>query len=296
MIQRLLINLSERLEKHAKRILDGVYKFSSDQKTSIGQFESKHWKDVRPVFVLSTGRTGTLLLTNLLKTSSRIYPVHEPRPELIRASKKAYEEITKSPESFTEAVKCAREDYLLTAALRKQIFVETNNRITFLAPAIKSAFPDAAFIHLVRHPADFVRSGARRNWYSGSHNHDFGRIVPIQGAIYSKWEKLSLVSKIAWLWNETNQFIETFKQTNPQDDFLFVKSEELYSDMNGIRAIFRFLEINDIDESKLGKLLKKPVNVQRKGSFPKYFDWSHEDKEALKTLTPLSGIYGYELD
>jgi hypothetical protein len=133
---------------------------------------------VEPVFVLSTGRTGAALLTELLLLADGVDVHHTPRPELVRVSRRAYEEIGGNLDLFVEVFKTAREELLLQSVRRGRRYVETNNRVTFFAPAAAVEFPDAKFIHLTRDPATFVRSGLRRNWYSGTHHHDIGRIVP----------------------------------------------------------------------------------------------------------------------
>ena len=43
------------------------------------------------------------------------------------------------------------------------------------------------------------------------------------------------------------------------------------------------------------KQIQKPLNVQKKGSFPKYSAWTENDKQKLREVTPLSLRYGYQL-
>ncbi len=257
--------------------------------------ERQNWENVRPCFVLSTGRSGTLLLNSLLSLSPQAYAVHQPKPELIRVSKRAYEEISESPEIFFEVFKSAREEMVFEAAQRDKIFVETNNRITFFAPIIPQVYPNAVFIHLVRHPADFVRSGIRRNWYSGRHDHDIGRIIPVDPVSKQKWENWSNIEKIGWLWNETNQFIENFTANITSENILFVKAEELFTNPEITKRIYEFLLLADFNMRTAQKQLRKPVNVQRKGSFPKLEDWRIEDRQKLAAVVPLAAKYSYHI-
>lgn len=292
-MRRLLINLADFLEDGAKKLRGAAGRISSEGIITLADCESQNWENVRPCFVLSTGRSGTLLLNRLLSTASNAIAVHQPKPELIRASRKAYEEISSSPEIFQEVFKCAREELILEAAQKKSVFIETNNRITFFAPVIKKVFPGAVFIHLVRHPGHFVRSGIRRKWYSGRHDHDIGRIVPVQGELKVRWDKLTIIEKIAWLWNETNQFIENFKEKLPDEDLLFLKAEDLFHDPEVAGQIFRFLHLEGFRLKVARKILQKPVNVQKKGDFPRFEDWSPEEKEKMRAFTPLAEKYGY---
>lgn len=291
-LYRQLLKSARAFERLARKASGAAHQLLPPAKVSIGQCEAIKWQNVRPCFVLSTGRSGTLLLTKLLELSPHIAVVHQPKPELVRASKLAYEQIKHSPDIFRETFKSAREEYVLEALMHHQVFVETNNRITFFAPTIRDVFPNAVFIHLVRHPGDFVRSGIRRHWYSEQHEHDIGRIVPCSGDIKNRWPSLTAIEKIGWLWNETNQFIEDVKKKLSSEDVLFVRAEQLFNDVGVTQAIYKFLQ----QECPLLSLIKKklkPTNVQKKGDFPPYSEWPENDRQLLQNIAPLMKKYDY---
>ncbi|MCH8127232.1 sulfotransferase [candidate division KSB1 bacterium] len=290
-----LIRGAEQAERLANKLRGAADRLSTENQVFIADCERTNWENVRTCFVLSTGRCGTFLLNKILQTSPNAYPEHKPKPELYRTSKLAYEQIDKNPDLFKEVIKSAREEYLLKAARQKRVFIETNNQITFFAPIIKDVFPNTTFIHLVRHPGDFVRSGIRRNWYTGKHDHDIGRIVPISDEIKERWQEFSSIEKIGWLWNETNQFIEDFRETLAGDYLLFVKAEELFTDPQVTEKIFKFLYLDGFQRKKLQKLIQTPVNRQRKGRFSEYKNWTQNNKQQLKNIATLAEKYGYEL-
>lgn len=294
-IRRQLILISEKCIILSKKCHGAANRLSPEKKITLYDCEKEGWKNVRPCFVLSSGRTGTLLLNRLLSLSQDAYAFHQPAPELIRSSKLAYEKIHEMPETFKEVFKSAREELVLRAAQLEKIYIETNNRITFFAPIIQNVFPNANFIHLVRHPYDFIRSGIRRNWYSGQHDHDIGRIIPYEGKISMQWGKMSQIEKIAWLWNETNQFIEDFKKNNPLDTVLFIKSEEMFTNPEIIKKVFVFIHLEKFYYNKVNTLLKHPINVQRKGTFPAVKDWNQEIKNQIMHFIPLAKRYNYSL-
>lgn len=251
-------------------------------------------EEARCCFVLSTGRCGTKLLTNLLGLSSKVRCEHTPSPELIHFSKIAYEKGFKAKEEFQLGIAMARYELIRNTFLKNQPYVETNNRITFFAPFLAEVFKKSKFIHLVRHPANFVGSGIRRNWYSGKNSHDAGRIVSY-GTL--NWKKMTEIEKIAWLWNETNQFIEDFK-ANIEDvnRVMFVKAEDLFSKTEASLRIFEFLEVEPPLEKKISKVIKNPINVQKEGKFPEYNKWNPDQKAQLRRYARLSSKYGYNLD
>ena len=112
-------------------------------------------------FILSTGRAGTQYLTELLNELPGLQALHEPQPELLYASRWAYEHQEKT-EMLEAAFLAARYEFIRNAHLSGLRYVETNNRLCFLADGIAKAFPKARFIHLVRHPEAFIRSGLQR--------------------------------------------------------------------------------------------------------------------------------------
>lgn len=293
--RRILLNLSHRLIVIGKKLQGAADKVVPQKRLFLQDCEADDWQMVRPCFVLSTGRTGTLLLNSILQLSPNAMPMHEPQPELYRPSRRAYEEINRRPDIYREVFKSAREEYLLKSAQQEKVYIETNNQITFFAPIIRNVFPRAVFIHLVRHPADFVRSGIRRKWYTGEHSHDIGRIVPLKEPYKTSWPQMSPIEKMGWLWNETNTCISEFVKTIDQDSWLLVRSEDLFSEVAVSKRIFNFLGISGINERHVQRLIATPQNPQRKGFFAKYPEWSASDKEALKKIATLSENFGYDL-
>lgn len=242
-------------------------------------------------FVLSTGRCGTAFLTQVLRGSGKLSVQHTPKPELEYVSSLVHHD-RPSGEALDLAVLAARFELLVDAYRAGKMYVETNNRISFFAPALARLLPNSRFIHVVRHPADFVRSGMRRGYYAdGVVQHQ--RLMPPRGTDWSSWTELE---KIAWEWNQINEFIESFKVTIPSDRVLTVRSETLFRDPAALASLLGFVGVGD--DAALTRRLNnrplKPVNEQRTGRFPAYVDWSDADKARLKRLASLAPAYGYE--
>lgn len=252
-------------------------------------YEKVH-NESMPCFVLSTGRCGTKLLTNILNEHKRIEAYHVPSPELIYFSKYAYEQWQKKSEELEIGIDIARYELIRDVFLVDKHFVETNNRITFFSYQLAGIFPNAKFIHLVRNPIDFINSGLNRKWYTGGNLHDEGRIIPSHISNNS-WKGLSQTEKIAWLWTETNQFIENFKSQIDSNRIITVKSEDLFTSPLPTREIFHFLNEQSLPEDRITHMLKTPVNESQK---------SHKqnirlDEKDYETLYELSSLYGYRI-
>ena len=240
-------------------------------------------EQARPVFVLSTGRAGTKLLTRLLESSKELMPVHEPAPELAYHSALAYREPTGS-EALKMAIDLARYEYIRDAYLVNQRYVETNNRISFFAYYLAELYPQARFIHLVRHPEDFIRSGVARNWYRGQSIYDEGRIR--DEARFKDWRP---EQRVAWLWSATNNFILRFAGRYPQRSFQ-LKSETLFAGrQEELNALWQFLGLDDITTERVRSVTGR---VENKGQGVKAaLDWRH--LEAVAGLTQTMTKFNY---
>lgn len=251
-----------------------------------------------PVFFLSTGRCGTKWFSNLLTHHKELFVLHNPVPSLAIQSKLAYE-IFKTGnlknshlDLLQEIFLTGREQHLRYSFKTNKRYIETNNYITFFAPLLIKLFPDAKFVHLYRHPGEFVRSAIRRNYYTKNNPENLKRIVPLDGQQKEQWEQFSQIEKTAWLWNETNLFIEQFKEKKPEKVFDF-NFNELTTDH--VIKLLQFLEIQ-INHGIISKSLNKKTNVQKKGNFKKYSNWEKTKKQELINIcNELAAKYNYNL-
>lgn len=251
--------------------------------------------EMDPVFVLSTGRCGTELLVRLFKGVKSVMATHEPTPRVYVGSRMAYEMGREEMDARKLAFLSARYDILKHAFLSQKRYVETGNRMTFFADAIAELFPRSGFLHVVRHPGSFVRSGMRRNYYAGNENDD-GRLVPTSSDPVSRdWNEFTRIEKVGWLWNETNRFIENIKAGLENNRVLLVKSEEMFTDAVVFMKICDFLRLDAPQITKIERIISRPRNVQRRGAFPPYEAWTDEQKQQLTSVTQLASTYGYSL-
>lgn len=211
-----------------------------------------------PLFVLSTGRAGTQYLTNLFNELPGFHAEHEPQPELLYTSRWAYEHQGETA-LLEAAFLAARYELLRNAYLADLRYVETNNRLSFLAAGIARCLPKAKFIHLVRHPEAFVRSGLQRRWYANDHLTDEGRLQLPDALHHRQTEE-----KIAWLWNETNMQIAAFGETIGPERFLEIQSEQLFQEMAVNKALFSFIDCAFPGEAFIRQHQVQPKNKSRK--------------------------------
>lgn len=241
--------------------------------------------DFSPVFFLSTGRAGTLFFTELLQESPALRVGHEPQPALVAQSRLMYETLPATggdPDLLRVAAQVfvvARQQTLAECLAASHTYVETNNRITFFAPALLQLFPRARFVHLYRHPVSFIRSGLARQWYTGRHPHDVGRIVPRAGTPEAAaWAQWSDIERIAWLWAETGDWITRFLGQVPA-----AQQASMYFERPDAAEVTRILRFCGADlprdlEARVGR----PSNAQSTASVPRRETWSAGDEAALQ--------------
>ena len=247
------------------------------------------------VFCLSTGRAGTKLLTKILRTNPELWVEHSPFPELAHHSSLIYESKI-SDEVLRWSFIHARLDILRQVSQAELRYVETNNRISLYAPAVAQLLPNSKFLHIVRHPAEFVRSGMCRGYYERINPELAGHLRPRQEDPLSElWPSLHRIEKIAWQWNEINSEIEIFKKSLSANRYLLITSEQLFNDPQIYEIIGRFAGINLPLSTKLKKLRRTKVNKQKRKSFPRYSQWNEQQREMLINYAKLAKKYGFKL-
>lgn len=253
------------------------------------------WRGVRAVFGLSTGRAGTRTLAALLARSPDADAHHEPYPRLVKASFDAY--LSPGEERLWEAVVLAARDDLVWAAHREgKIYIETSNRLSYLAGPLSRAFPASRFIHLHRHPYEMVRSALRRGFYQG-HPWDFARIVPRPGdPERERWPEMTPLEKSAWNWARVNRAALDFLATLPADRRLSLPSQDLFLLGDATRGLFEFAGLRRPPDAALRRVLAQRLNRQKpeRGAEGPL---SAAEREAIRRYTAgVAAELGYGLD
>lgn len=226
------------------------------------------------VFILSTGRTGTVTLTSLLSLSEELLPLHEPCPLLFEEAIAFYE--GKGPE-IAPLIEDTRRPLIEQAADR--LYVETACYFHFLPKTILKAFPSAKFVHLHRDPYEHIRSGMRRRWY----REGLLRVEP-------KKEGLSAVEKIAWYWGFANGRIHDFLISRPKDSTLNLSFLDLIG--GRVERLYEFLGAQAPTEQEVQRILSKQLNAQKEGTF----EWNSGLKARVKPyLLNTAEKLGYDL-
>lgn len=285
--------IQETLERFQEKLQRQHRPAGVEREPDLRELDAPKLTLATPFFVLSTGRCGTLWLTRLLRLSKHVQVNHSDYPELIRHSRLAYEHYDQTPEVFQQIIRATRDEFIVRAYRFGQSYVETNNRTAFFAYAIKEVYPKAKFIHLLRHPGHFVRSGLSRGWYSGDQRHDLGRIRDRVSP--QAWQAMPNRGRVAWLWNETNAYIEQFLESLDEDDFIQTKCEEMFADARVAMNICCFVGASDITRQIIEKAQRCVTNRGNKDRIKPYHEWATSEKAQVREHAKLAQSYGYIL-
>lgn len=261
------------------------------------------YREYSPVFVLSTGRSGSKFLANLLAHAPNVAAFHEPRPTLQYFSDYAFHH-QEEKEILTNMIDAARMESILEIFIKDKIYVESNQCLSFFAPVIAERFKESRFVHVVRHPGDFVRSAVRKGWHRNDSIWEAGRV---KIADNDRWDPMDQIEKLAWVWETTNRFIDSFKEGLSSSRSLTLTFEELVSDVEAAARLLEFTGGGAIDPVKIREMQSarvnelyihpgEPPNMKKVVDFPRYADWDGEMKAKLvRIAADLASTYSYRL-
>lgn len=259
---------------------------------------SDDWKQLQPVWVLSTGRTGTNTLTKLLNCSPFLDVRHEPAPELFAFSYDYYSGAIDRKTALRSLI-YLRDEIVFRSFRDGFIYIETNNRLTYLADLLLELYPRSKFIFIHRDPYQFIRSGMRRDYYSG-HLLDSARIIPNPSNEYAdRWEAMSTLEKVAWNWATVNEVCLNFIERLPAEQQMVFSSERLFNaDLKLMENLFNFCGSSQYHPpaKNIKRVLDKKHNVQKKGSFPRPKEWTAQQISNVNSIIrPVAQRLGYQL-
>lgn len=253
------------------------------QDDNFADLEKKVLASLRASFVLSTGRCGTMYLTKLLEQAKAELDIyHKPTPEFFNLNNELYHSAA-DIDCLSRVFKYARFDAFKEAYQLGHHYIETSCKTTFFAPAIDKLMPQCRFLHIVRHPEEFVRSAMARGYYNSNYANQ-SRIFPRD---INTWESYNLVEKNYWNWLATNQFIENFKQNTSKDTFT-LKAEDMFSNDEVRESSIDFLSFG-VARPKLGENIGK-VNV---GATKSKLQLKIVNEELRTKIIEMARFYGY---
>lgn len=216
-----------------------------------------------PVFVLSTGRCGTLTLAHLFRLAPGVRAFHEPLPDLYFLNNRLYQQPVDDPYIVFLALHFARGFLWDPLSLAGKRYVETSCHMTFHAPWLHQLMPQARFLHLVRAPGSFARSATRRGWYTSTTNKR--EISPRPdapaAAAAGGWDARDAFSKNVWYWNEVNRFARDFLDALPPGQGIRLHAEDIFSGQpKALRQLYALVDSEPPPLRRIQRVLARKHN------------------------------------
>jgi hypothetical protein len=178
-----------------------------------------------PVFVLSTGRTGTQFFEDYINgTSETAYCRHEPRPS--RRFKFLSNMYLNDRVSSTFVSRTyARSRRRLFRQNPGKTYIESSNFMFGCIPALNERYEDIRVLHIVRHPLGYVKSHLNKGFWRG-HKKLFAKYVPYWLENLGTERPKDPIEVLWARWNYVNRQIQSYADSNP---YLLVRFEDLFS-------------------------------------------------------------------
>jgi len=241
----------------------------------------------RPFFIVSSGRSGTAMLTKALAQSPDVTVEHEYMVNHIQPlGVRRYQGLATAEE--------ARAMLAMTygAALhyaQTPLWGDSSNKLSWLIPDLIALFPDALFIHLVRDgrkvaSSYFHKLGAES--YDDRSSAIFADYLRAPRSVrmpppekkywwphplpHSPWReefgKFDQFERIAWHWAEINTVMLRDLKQVPADQQIFLRLEDLRSSPGSVERLFDFLGLPW--DASLFSVFQRPHNVNRPVDMP----------------------------
>jgi len=217
-----------------------------------------------PIFILSTGRTGTQFFEDYInQTSNKALCKHEPRPSWrFKFLSNMYLNNKISGKTITTIYRFSRKS--LFNDINSKIYIESSNFIFGCINALNEYYNNIKIIHIIRHPVTYIESHLNHGFWKG-HKKIFAKYIPFWLERINIQNHSNPVHILSERWNYVNTQISLYRETNK---YTLVKFEDLFSEnrklasetLNGVR---KFCSLNPVDITVNLKWLEKPKNYSR---------------------------------
>ncbi len=220
-----------------------------------------------PIFILSTGRTGTQFFEEYInQTSERTLCKHEPKPSRrFKFLSNMYLNNKISDKTIINIYELSRKKIFKN--IGKKTYIESSNFIFGCIPALNNHYPNIKIIHIVRHPVNYVISHLNHGFWKG-HKKLIAKHVPywLEKLDSNEYESSIPIKILATRWNYVNKQIESYSKTN---EYLFIKFEDLFTKETMIASktlnkVREFCGISLVSEQVNDEWIRKPKNISTK--------------------------------
>lgn len=262
----------------------GEYTTNRFTRMSVRKLEETNYAMCRAVWLITTGRSGTQWLANLLNNFEALHAVHEPFPSLFGWNRKRAE----GHGNCADVVRAVRSDLVENAYGRGMTYVDCSPFLSHLVDDVAEAFSASRFIHISRDPRAFVCSAAPRSWYRlpTTQDHWWPRNYPADS---------SNVERLLWWWNEVHS---RGLEAEEKHTVFRLRAEDMWSDVDAVRGLLEWLQLPETLTERAHAVIAAAQNSPRNTAKAKQItrtEWSPEwDSFLYATCGETMEALGYE--
>ena len=264
------------------------------------------WRGIQTSFIVSNGRTGTETLAKVLTSSfHHVRSVHEPVPDMFTLGVSVARS-EKTQDSAGKEFLVAREGERLACTNSGSLYyVESNNNLSYLVPALRLCFPECRIVHIVRDGHDAVRSSYSRLTNNLDGTGETALFMSegdarrrLQAAdlpddpYYARWQELSRFERLCWYWVKKNSIVDEAIKDDPLA--MTCRFEDIFAKHDGFPGfweIVNFLDlrgVQDLSDDQIRELLSLRRN--RSGDYQLGI-WPSWSQEQLRQFEHIAGEY-----
>ena len=222
------------------------------------------------LWVLATGRCGTMALTATLNTSPDIQACHDMKP------------LYWNTWPGGNPVDYQRRGRMLKVWANRKVYAEISNALTEAAEVILKTLPNSRFIFLHRDPRSTVLSGLRVGWFSTNPTIGDPSLRerpdrwPLDQQTAEQWDSMSRVQRCIWRWTAINWFSYQFTLQNPGRCWTMKNSVMAGEELTALFNLFDWLDVDRPKSSDLMKAISQRWNYPPLRDHLSAPDWQSE--------------------
>lgn len=271
------------------RIINKISKLSGTQAAQVvspfSSYDGRQYQvsEASPAFFTGVGRSGTHFLAKLYNQLDQVEAYH-----LDEVGNSTADSFWMYAQWYGLAIDdssfLAARNYLIDIAGKNQAsYFESNPYLAFCIPTLSQYYKKGKIVVTVRDPRKVVLSHLNKGWYQDytpifdnrfdapgyqynieQPNHFFGRIVPKDQKELEKWQGMTQVGKISWMWKVINTAILEALSGLERDRWQMINIEKF--DYQQYQKLGVFLELDDILEEGVFEKIRteRPGKTKKK--------------------------------
>lgn len=254
------------------------------------------------VFIVSTGRTGTMALAKHYDRMENIVAAHEPAGSYyFNVLSNLYRAGWINHWHVASGLSLRRRK--LESGPEPSVYIESNPWLHGCVSALDQAFPapifDTRLIHVTRHPASYLTS-AINNGSATALKRLASQLVPFWVMRPRPRHRACFVApryphheRLLWQWAEINRhLLEVGEMLGSR--YYRVRFEDLFGETTALEKLSKWIGVNAVREAGFGEDLPK-WNASTQTNLGPYNTWPAELKNTLDAhCSPLFQTLGYE--